>query len=1191
VADKNFKVKNGIDAGNDSSIGGDLTVTGNIVSPTLTGTPTAPTAIAGTNTTQIATTAFVSVAVSDLVDSAPTTLDTLNELAAALGDDPNFATTVTNSLAAKAPLASPALTGTPTAPTAAAGTSTTQLATTAFVQQELTGGGFGDVSKVGTPVDNQIGVWTGNGTIEGDANFTWNGSTLSVAGQVGIGTTSPSRTLDVDGSIGVHAPGTTTEYVLLNADANNSYFSLIDSGGTSVYFDTTSADNYILNGNVGIGNSTPNALLTVGEASTQAFNFDPTIATGGYQITHSMTNDGYVINTNSTARDFIWQGNGTELVRFDSLGATVTLGNFSFDVDQTVGAGQDNFVLTYNNATGLISLEAATGGGGGGGDLLAANNLSDVADAATARSNLGAYGSGDNVSFGTLTASGDVNIDGGTFFVDVSTDRVGINTTSPDYRLQVNGSVATVDSPFYVTSTTDSAVGLLRVVDSGGNNAGQLAVSGLDGAGANASWNFQNTIGVINFQNSGDINMTGGGNLNVDSGTLFVDVSTNRVGIGTGSPSGTVHISETGKAGTGSPALYIGTMNAGTESDISLHGNAVIGGETSVSHTFESGGSIRFGQAAASETGTAGFTEVMRIDGSGVDVGAYRMNFAGGTSYFVDTNANFWLRDGRVDRGDGTGAMYFSTGSNRYLYYNGTNYYLNGAELYAGVDNAKVMNSANIITDRSSLAAIVGVNNSGTDSAPNTDLNDIVKSGFWQATGNGTHNGPTSSSWTWVMHHEHTGLNGYGFQLGNPISSNRLYIRHQNANTWASWSQLWNSGEPIYGDGTVSLPYYSFDSDTDSGMFLASAGQVGIAIGGVGDFRFASSYLSIADSGVHSSSSGLLLQESGGTAYIRNRNSGSLYLGTNEYNFIQIRENGTTWETIMSAQAGEDVALYFGDATDPIRAGFFFDTSANILQFQGYNNTTVMRMGGDYLQLGANADEHNLNIHSAAGKGIVFYNAGTQMGDITAQDTTWFRINQNTAKNIYTPRYIRADGGFFVDATDSGINADGHFLLPDNHEIRFGSGNDSHIFHTGSHTYWDLVTGNLYIRDTTTNRFLLDDNGSFTATGNITAYGTISDINAKENVSVITGALNKVKTLDGITYNYKNNPDRMTGVIAQQVRKVLPEAVYDIDPGQEELVPDGAKLAVRHANMVGLLIEAIKELSDKVEALENGLTK
>lgn len=69
-----------------------------LASPALTGTPTAPTAPPGTNTTQIATTAFVAAALAALVNAAPAALDTLNELATALGDDPNFATTVATAL-------------------------------------------------------------------------------------------------------------------------------------------------------------------------------------------------------------------------------------------------------------------------------------------------------------------------------------------------------------------------------------------------------------------------------------------------------------------------------------------------------------------------------------------------------------------------------------------------------------------------------------------------------------------------------------------------------------------------------------------------------------------------------------------------------------------------------------------------------------------------------------------------------------------------------------------------------------------------------------------------------------------------------------------------------------------------------------------------------------------------------------
>lgn len=137
-----------------------------LASPALTGTPTAPTATAGTNTTQVATTAFVTTAVNNVIDAAPGALDTLNELAAALGDDANYAATITTALGnkqdkvtnvsdteigyldgvtsaiqtqinAKAPTASPTLTGTPLAPTATAGTNTTQIATTAFVKTAI----------------------------------------------------------------------------------------------------------------------------------------------------------------------------------------------------------------------------------------------------------------------------------------------------------------------------------------------------------------------------------------------------------------------------------------------------------------------------------------------------------------------------------------------------------------------------------------------------------------------------------------------------------------------------------------------------------------------------------------------------------------------------------------------------------------------------------------------------------------------------------------------------------------------------------------------------------------------------------------------------------------------------------------------------------------------------------------------
>ena len=96
--------------------------------------------------------------------------------------------------------------------------------------------------------------------------------------------------------------------------------------------------------------------------------------------------------------------------------------------------------------------------------------------------------------------------------------------------------------------------------------------------------------------------------------------------------------------------------------------------------------------------------------------------------------------------------------------------------------------------------------------------------------------------------------------------------------------------------------------------------------------------------------------------------------------------------------------------------------------------------------------------------------------------------------------------------------------------------------------------------------------------GDVTAFGTISDMTMKENILPIENALDKVSQLGGYLFNYKNNPTPMTGVMAQELVDVLPEAVYKTrDPNTNEEI-----YAVRHGNVIGLLIEAIKELSAKV---------
>ena len=164
----------------------------------LNGNPTTTTQSAGNNTTRIATTAFVETAVSNLIDSAPGTMNTLNEIAAALGDDPSFTTTVNNAIATKLPLAGGTMTG--NLVVGGSGFTTTTINST------RTSGNIGGInfSASGTnkaqiygTVDGQLKLGTGgDGTVDSNLALT-----IDAAGKVGIGTTSPLDALHVTSAV------------------------------------------------------------------------------------------------------------------------------------------------------------------------------------------------------------------------------------------------------------------------------------------------------------------------------------------------------------------------------------------------------------------------------------------------------------------------------------------------------------------------------------------------------------------------------------------------------------------------------------------------------------------------------------------------------------------------------------------------------------------------------------------------------------------------------------------------------------------------------------------------------------------------------------------------------------------------------------------------------------------------------
>ena len=111
--------------------------------------------------------------------------------------------------------------------------------------------------------------------------------------------------------------------------------------------------------------------------------------------------------------------------------------------------------------------------------------------------------------------------------------------------------------------------------------------------------------------------------------------------------------------------------------------------------------------------------------------------------------------------------------------------------------------------------------------------------------------------------------------------------------------------------------------------------------------------------------------------------------------------------------------------------------------------------------------------------------------------------------------------------------------------------------------------------------------GALTVRDNVTAYGSFSDIRLKENIEAIPDAIQKVQKLEGVTFNYKKDGSRSTGLIAQQLQEVLPEVVYET----KDLDTQETHYAVRYGNVVGLLVEAIKEQQTQLTAQQEQINQ
>ena len=555
----------------------------------LAGNPTTSTQSAGNNTTRIATTAFVTTAINNLINSAPGTLDTLDEIAAALNDDPSFTTTVNNAIALKAPLANPTFTGTATAPAVNISAGTPVLTLT-------------DTSSSATTTITLDGVNTtidSNGT-DGDLIFKGSdgGSEIeamridySAGGKLGLGTDAPSKLFTMQGADCEFMMNRTGSYAdTINMGMPGGVPTIV--GGTDLAFGGTGTWTEHMrikaDGKVGIGTDSPSKHLHIKSTASE--------------------DTGIIIENTNNAQNLdidYWNNAGAVQGRIryaEGAGKFLVYPNTSASValtvlwDGKVGIGNDDpaYTLHVEGAGSVAGLISRSGSGTNSFentmiiDCKTSNDAADgygpalyftFTDSGVTRSEIanisvirdGADNSG-QMQFGVRNA--------GTWDYDAmvidSTSKVGIGNPSPEYPLQIDGSNVSSGGGLATVGIIDTGTDYNGTSPGGGiafrgkyNNGGSTTnFATVQGVKENTTdGNYASAIRFTTRSNGGNLTekmrITSAGNVLI--GTTNADVGGSTTGI---------NLKETGAAlfsmdetGTYNQPLYAdrrGTNNTGT---------------------------------------------------------------------------------------------------------------------------------------------------------------------------------------------------------------------------------------------------------------------------------------------------------------------------------------------------------------------------------------------------------------------------------------------------------------------------------------------------------------------------------------------------------------------------------------------------------------------------------------------------
>jgi hypothetical protein len=274
---------------------------------------------------------------------------------------------------------------------------------------------------------------------------------------------------------------------------------------------------------------------------------------------------------------------------------------------------------------------------------------------------------------------------------------------------------------------------------------------------------------------------------------------------------------------------------------------------------------------------------------------------------------------------------------------------------------------------------------------------------------------------------------------------------------------------------------------------------------------------------------------------------------TSSYGSIAIRGARSGWYGIHIQGGGNVPHLMFSGGN----GGIYFEGTGRWASY--YNH------GDNCWGFGGSATSSAYNIYCPTG----VYSGGRVDGTIfyDSNNTAYF-CDPNSTSILAT---VRSDRLQFSNATEAVTLNDGSYLI-----LRDPTGRvAAYLGGADPANYYDNT--NHYFRDrNAVLRITLSGAGDITATGNVTAY---SDIRIKANVETIPSALDKLDLIRGVTYTRTDRDDkerRYAGVIAQEIEQVLPEAIFDNEDYK----------SVDYNATIALLIQAVKELTNKVKALE-----